>query len=364
MLSKAQSNPEPPLTPSLRVMQSVRSNILSGAYSAGDRLPTNRALTEEHQVSLLTIQRAMNLLQSDGFIETRGRAGTFVTEAPPHLSQFELLMPQPMSTAGYESIFHDTLARVAGAHMMPQGKALQITQIRLDWSDADDAHRQLLVQRLERHALAGLIMPFHPHSLIGTAMLADDGVPRVAVMPDHYWSHIDSVYLDYPCLYRKAMQYLSEQPRKRVALISSSLNEQTIAQVRATAEANGLLLPDDLCMSFAVHEAVWAERYMSVLMKLPATERPDAVFVADDHMTDIVVRGLVRAGVHIGEDVDVVSHANFPLVRTDIAHVHRIGFDMPTLLQLCVNSLIRQQESGRTGFEPGPVPLVPAITQP
>jgi DNA-binding transcriptional regulator YhcF (GntR family) len=52
--------------------------IQSGELAAGARLPTVRALADELHLAPNTIARAYRELEADGFIETRGRNGSFV----------------------------------------------------------------------------------------------------------------------------------------------------------------------------------------------------------------------------------------------------------------------------------------------
>lgn len=52
-----------------------------GTLAAGERLPTVRALAETLGLASNTVARAYRELESDGFIETRGRNGSFVS---PH----------------------------------------------------------------------------------------------------------------------------------------------------------------------------------------------------------------------------------------------------------------------------------------
>jgi DNA-binding transcriptional regulator YhcF (GntR family) len=71
----------------LPVYEQVRSQVArlsaSGQLAAGSRMPTIRQLASDLAVAKGTIERAYLLLESDGVIETRGRAGTFVVEHPP-----------------------------------------------------------------------------------------------------------------------------------------------------------------------------------------------------------------------------------------------------------------------------------------
>jgi len=53
--------------------------IQSGERAAGTRLPTVRGLAEDLGLAAGTVARAYRELEADGFIETRGRNGSYVT---------------------------------------------------------------------------------------------------------------------------------------------------------------------------------------------------------------------------------------------------------------------------------------------
>src|SRR6185295_14480614 len=73
------------------VVAAIRGRILSGALQPGARLPTQFDLLAEFRVSSVTVQSALHRLTADGFIEPRGRHGTFVAERPPHLNNYALV---------------------------------------------------------------------------------------------------------------------------------------------------------------------------------------------------------------------------------------------------------------------------------
>lgn len=56
----------------------VRDAVSAGALTAGAKLPTVRALADELGLAVNTVARAYRELETDGLIETRGRAGSFV----------------------------------------------------------------------------------------------------------------------------------------------------------------------------------------------------------------------------------------------------------------------------------------------
>ena len=52
---------------------------MSGELKAEEPLPSIRSLAKSLQISVLTVQKAYDLLQADGFIETTAGKGCFVS---------------------------------------------------------------------------------------------------------------------------------------------------------------------------------------------------------------------------------------------------------------------------------------------
>lgn len=65
-----------------RVVAALRQQILSGAFPAGQKLPTESQLTDRFGVSRTVIREAMASLAADGFVEPRQGAGVFVLDRP------------------------------------------------------------------------------------------------------------------------------------------------------------------------------------------------------------------------------------------------------------------------------------------
>jgi DNA-binding transcriptional regulator YhcF (GntR family) len=53
--------------------------VTSGTLAAGTRIPTVRKLAEDLGLAPNTVARAYRELEADGFIETRGRNGSYVS---------------------------------------------------------------------------------------------------------------------------------------------------------------------------------------------------------------------------------------------------------------------------------------------
>ena len=70
----------------LPVYEQIRVQVarlaVSGQTAAGTRLPTIRQLASDLGLSKGTVERAYELLEGDGVVERRGRAGTFLRVRP------------------------------------------------------------------------------------------------------------------------------------------------------------------------------------------------------------------------------------------------------------------------------------------
>ena len=62
-----------------QVRDGIRAQVDAGTLEAGFRLPPVRALADDLGLAPGTVARAYKELEALGVVETRGRAGTFVT---------------------------------------------------------------------------------------------------------------------------------------------------------------------------------------------------------------------------------------------------------------------------------------------
>ena len=72
-------DPRSAVPPFEQVRTRIRDAVASGELAAGARLPTVRALADQLGIAVNTVARSYRELEADGLIETRGRAGSFVS---------------------------------------------------------------------------------------------------------------------------------------------------------------------------------------------------------------------------------------------------------------------------------------------
>lgn len=62
-----------------QITYQIKAMIMSGELRTGDSIPSMRALAKSIHVSVITVQKAYEDLQRDGFIETTVGRGSFVS---------------------------------------------------------------------------------------------------------------------------------------------------------------------------------------------------------------------------------------------------------------------------------------------
>ena len=62
-----------------QISSKIKENIMSGTLQSGDPIPSMRKLAKDLHVSVITVQKAYEELQKDGFIQTTVGRGSFVS---------------------------------------------------------------------------------------------------------------------------------------------------------------------------------------------------------------------------------------------------------------------------------------------
>jgi GntR family transcriptional regulator len=69
----------------VQLQQQVQQRILTGQLADGEQLPSVRELSAQLGLNPLTVSKVYQLLERDGFVETRRGLGTYVSHQAPAL---------------------------------------------------------------------------------------------------------------------------------------------------------------------------------------------------------------------------------------------------------------------------------------
>lgn len=133
----------PPETPYLRIAWELRQDIDRGVFATGEQLPTQAALVRRFDVSRATVQRALDELRRDGWIDSQQGRGSYVlarSHSAPEpagvglADHVEAAFRAPRVTLDSFSLTSETLnsalqeplRQVRGGHLHPESIAARL----------------------------------------------------------------------------------------------------------------------------------------------------------------------------------------------------------------------------------------------
>ena len=335
------------------IIDHLHTRIIGGKLRPGDRLPTRRDLQHEFQTSLSTIQQALDQLADEGFVIPRGKAGTFVTSEPPHKARYGIVVPLLPHTHGYPR-FWVALVNEA-SRLQEAGKSVRIYQGVSQKRLAPDYDAML--SDLHRHRLAGLIFVTNPYFLEGDDVLGTAGVPCVAIgETSGMTKNVTAIRLDGRSFAKKAVALLAKKGRRRIGLILPTSHDHVFRQPFLDAlDAAGLPTKSYWIQEISPTTPNSARNLAHLLMRLPHDDRPDGLIIGDDNLVEHATAGVVDAGIHVPDELDMVAHCNFPWPTPSVVAVRRLGYDAREVIAQCVRC-IDAQRAGDPAAPPPPLP--------
>ena len=104
-----------------QITSQIKAMIMSGELQTGDPIPSMRALAKSIHVSVITVQKAYEDLQRDGFIETTVGRGSFVS------SHNKVFFPEEQHRREDEHL--QAAADIARSSGIPLSKILELLTI-------------------------------------------------------------------------------------------------------------------------------------------------------------------------------------------------------------------------------------------
>lgn len=339
------------------ILAALRQRIVAGEWGPGTQLPIRAELEQQFGVSGVTMQKALDQLNRDGFTYGKRRWGTFVAENPPHLSRYGIVFPGRPGNAPVWVRFWTALINEAANLQESRSRQMPVFYGVDGHSDSEDYQR--LLQELRHQRLAGLIFPSLPFDLTDTPVMLEAGLPRVAVTgPDEGGAHITPLVLDWRSFIEKALEYLAARGRRRIAVLTAPGDQGRLAEyLQQGLAARKLETRPYWLQEISQTGQQAAQACVHMLLHGSGADRPDGLIITDDNLVEYGVAGAMDARVQLGKDTDVVAHCNFPWPGSQSMGIKRLGFDARQLLERSIEIIDKQR---RGEGKSGPV-LVPAV---
>ncbi|MFA6294767.1 MAG: GntR family transcriptional regulator [Victivallales bacterium] len=327
------------------IVDYIHGMILSGKIKPGERLPVRRKLQEKFNSSMSTVQQAVDRLVSEGFVESRGVGGTFISSNPPHLNQYAVIVPTKNIDSS-TSLFWRTLAD----SFTEYGSRMDLSFKYCCWptEQASTPENRALARNVSRRSIAGLVFITPPLSYENEKLeLLNSGtVPRVVILPREGLGKFKAaaVVLDDLSFIRKALDYFIGNGRRKVAVIVNIRRESWWTDFNGAVKEKKIETRPywNICVSNEARDSV--RNLANLLMQLPREKRPDALLIADDNLAKAAFAGLRDSGSDAVKNLRIISHSNFPFsVHTQLP-VKFLGYDSAQVVAALMKALERQRK--------------------
>ena len=349
-----QSSAEPRTKVREQVVTELRRDIVRGRLSPGQRIPPQIELARRFGVSGVTIQHAIGRLVRDGFLYTRPRRGTFVTQNPPHLHHYGITFHgHPSDQASWVQFW------VALSHEAVRMQQTTRSDLSLFYGingrpgagDYDE-----VVRLVQGHQLAGLIFTSNPWLLANTPLITEPDIPRVGITPKGEFPGVTAVNV--VRFAERSLQEMHARGRRRVGIILTDQQSDADRWI-ALARSMGVEMRPEWVQTVPLFRPAPARNVAQLLMSPHYSQRPDGLIIADDNLVPAATAGLAAAGLNVPDDADVIVHTNFPWPTPSAVPVLRVGFDVRAILDACVGVI----DAKRAGEDVPPAVEVTAQTE-
>ncbi len=216
-----------------RVAEQIEKRILEGELRKGDRLPTERELAEQFQVSRTAVREAMKSLAQKGLIDMRPGRGTIVIDGAREAMEnsISLMMKLKLGEVGgsdnlveFRGILETEIAALAAARatekeISAMREAIRVMDVSLSDADAfiraDNAFHEALAQATQNALILILINSIvHLLSEQRKQIFETEGGPQRGQI--HHKRILESVIRRDPEAARAAMRAHLQQVREDV----------------------------------------------------------------------------------------------------------------------------------------------------
>lgn len=316
---------------SVTLASELRKRIIKGEFAPGSQLPTWDALGEEYAVGRTTLLRAIGQLKQQQFIYSSSTRGTYVVDRPPHLHKYAMIFRGRPGQDPWNQ-FWAALAERAAEIETQQGNQIVVKYGVRD--EHDNAALQQLLQEADADQYAGLIYTVDPDH-ISPQLVQRRDLPQVLIMGRSELANLPKVDIDRASFVAKTIEWLRARKHKKVAVLGSEPAAVNALLQNGIREA-GFELRPEWSLTASVEYPASAEAITRLLLCGAQAELPDALIVSNDNLVDAALAGVVAQGKRVPEDLEILTHCNWPTAKGHVVRTARLGYDVREILHACL----------------------------
>ncbi|MGB0289593.1 MAG: GntR family transcriptional regulator [Opitutales bacterium] len=287
---------------SQQVLRHIYKQVSDGVLKKGDKLPTNRELAEELEVSILTVQRSMKQLEAQGTVTCHRRTGTFLADPNSIHSPKVQSGIIGLFVPGFVGDFHLDLLQELEKGMMQQGKLVSI-----NFTHSDPEREITLLKTLARQRLEALV--YFPSPLV---IKSESYCKRIGSWVDRYSEEGTQVFFADLCPPgyedrlislddRQAGKILTQElilrGHRKIAFLGAThllSSKERLAGYHQTLKKASLPVNEAWQINVPILESSW-EKYIQNEIKKFLSNNPEVSgFVVSDQRTAEILYGMLK----------------------------------------------------------------------
>jgi GntR family transcriptional regulator, arabinose operon transcriptional repressor len=343
------------------VFDTLLSEITSGRFLPGDRMPTEAELSKMFSASRATVARAMRDLKARGLLLRQRGGGTHIAR-PANTTRIAFFSPLASTISQLGLIGSQLFAQLSDLASQ-RSDDLRVQFLSRRGGNQIEQMLSAVEEMIEKGVNGVLYYPVElPPETAGYNKTVVDkiraaGVSVILVDRDivsfPQRSDLPLVSYDYRRSGYLVTNHLLQNGRRRIVFVSTPDGSVSmIDRVSGYGDAlrNSNISPDG---SWVWH-AIEADLTADFCKRLMEQAKPDAIVCAVDHFASTIARYLVEMGLKIGQDVALAGFFDEPIAAALPVPLTSVRFPIEPLALVCYERLLKQianpalPDTGRT----------------
>lgn len=314
----------------VEIIEGLRSDITSGRFQPGVRLPTESELVRRFAASRMTVVKAVQLLQREGVLVRRRGSGTYVAKEPAKKGMvFGLLIPGLGKSEIFESICRGIANSPAAAtHSLSWGHTPSLAK------DQGELAEQLAKNFIEQRVSGVFFTPGYDVSsrdANSRVLRAFDEADIPVVLIDGYsikypeHRNYDLVGLDNRRAGFIVTDHLIRQGGTRIAFFAAGSMAETvedrISGYLAAQFERGLTISRERIIRGDAEDKVFVQKVLR-------SQKIDSIVCSNDYLAANLMHTLISLGVRIPKDIRIAG-------VDDIKYARLLPVPLTTFKQPC-----------------------------
>ena len=295
-----------------QIFEDLKTQINAGHYPIGEKLPPEKTLMGTYKVSRITVQKAVNLLASEGIVTRRAGVGTTVlkkTELSPHKKMLGAILPGILESFGAKLLIGLTDAAAKKGYPLI---------IKFSGED-EDQENQCLQELLDAHVKGIFINPLQ-RSFYDPLLMQLILKKFPVVVIDKQLVGIDEVFAgtNHLASARQLAQQISALGHQNICVIgyhdvsnsTLAIRQEAFSQVYATTDypLKASAFAHIIETTYAHHDGKNAlaediQRIKDCIM----TNKPTCLIVLDSYIGSLVREATMEMGLSVPLDIGIAG---------------------------------------------------------